>query len=112
MNENPPAFLAPPRVRYAEVAIERPLESTYSYSIPGPMVPKLRVGSIVEVPLRKQEVRGIVLSIDEKNQFGGATKPISRILTPDYILDAELLALAKWISDYYWCAPGDAVAAV
>ena len=59
---------------------------------------QLSIGSVVVVPLQKQEVPGIVVSKDTKPQF--ATRSIIRVVSPDPLPPA-LLDLLKWIRNYY-----------
>jgi primosomal protein N' (replication factor Y) (superfamily II helicase) len=59
---------------------------------------KLSVGSLVEVPLRKQKVLGVVVKNVPKPDF--ATKPIAEAL-PLKPLPLTTLTLAKWLKEYY-----------
>jgi primosomal protein N' (replication factor Y) len=63
---------------------------------------KLPAGTLVNIPLFKKTVEGIV--IESKSDFprvGGMTlKKIDKVLAPNF-LTKEQLALAKYISDYY-----------
>jgi primosomal protein N' (replication factor Y) (superfamily II helicase) len=99
-------------LRYAQVAINRPLDHELSYTIPGPLSADVHLGSIVEVPLRGQKAPGVVTAILDTIDFKGKVKPIGRVLTPDYTLDDDLIELARWIAGYYWCSFGEALAAV
>lgn len=99
-------------VRYAEVAINRPLDKPLSYSIPPHLSEQIHIGSLVEAPLRGGDVRGVVTDIHDRAIYKGKTKPIARVLTPDYTISRELLDLGRWISDYYWASLGETLAAV
>lgn len=99
-------------LRFADVAINRPLEQSYSYSIPGKFAGEVHIGSLVEVPLRTESARGVVTGILDAAPFRGKIKPVSRVLTPDYTINTELMDLARWIADYYYCSLGETLAAV
>lgn len=98
--------------RFAQVALNRPLDHDLSYSIPGALAESVHLGSIVEVPLRGQQAQGIVTGIVDHVDFKGRIKPLTRVLTPDYAVDDELIELARWLAGYYWCSLGEALAAV
>ncbi len=105
---SPKLLIAP---RYAEVALNRPLDQSFTYSIPAGMGELLKIGSLVEVPLRGQSARGVVTDILDKPKFKGPTKAIEKLLTPEYHIAPEVFRLAEWLKDYYWCALGEALAA-
>jgi primosomal protein N' (replication factor Y) len=98
--------------RYVEVALDRPLSASLSYSAPPATFAELRVGSIVEVPLRSGLARGVVVALNDVRRYKGPIKPIGRILTPEFRLGAEAIELARWLADYYWCSLGEALATV
>jgi len=94
------------------VAVAGPLDRALTYSIPAALADSVREGSIVEVPLRSRLVRGVVTALRPRPAYGGPIRSLERHLSPDYALSAELIELAHWLADYYWCAPGEALAAV
>ncbi len=94
---------------YARVALNIPLEKTFEYEIPNSMKEDIRPGTLVKVPLGKRRVNGCVLDIQPQKSFPYAVKPIDAILSPGYRVEPTLLALAKWLSDYYYCPIGEAV---
>lgn len=96
---------------YAQVAIGRPLATPLSYSIPAPLVPDVRIGSLVRVPLRRQSAEGVVVEIVEEIDFKGRIKPIEGVLTPGYTIREDVIDLARWIANYYCCTIGEAMAA-
>lgn len=103
---------APHAARYAQVALNRPFDRELSYTISGALSTDVHIGSIVEVPLRGQKATGVVTDILDEVDFKGKLKPLARVLTPDYVIDEELIALSRWLSDYYWCSLGEALAAI
>jgi primosomal protein N' (replication factor Y) len=97
---------------YAQVAVARPLARSYTYFIPESMRERLRVGSVVQAPLRGGMAGGVVIDIVTDPGFKGRIKPIARHLTPDYFLTRELLDLGRWLAEYYFCSLGEALEAV
>ena len=67
---------------------------TYSSEVP------LKIGQIVEIPLGRSKIPGIVKTEVEKPEF--TTKPILRTVY-DEPLPAHLLSAVSWLSDYYLC---------
>jgi primosomal protein N' (replication factor Y) len=103
-------------LRYAKVALGRPLEQAYSYLIPERLSGEIRVGSLVQAPLRNDTVAGVVIDIvsaaDVPARVRQQIKTIERHLSPDYAIDAEMIGLARWIAEYYFCSLGEALAAL
>jgi primosomal protein N' (replication factor Y) len=60
----------------------------------------LRPGTLVEVPLQKRKVPGIVVETGHPD-LGFDTKPIHRVAPDSARLSAEWLELLRWISQYY-----------
>ncbi|MFA5865229.1 MAG: primosomal protein N' [Phycisphaerae bacterium] len=88
--------------RIAQVALDAPLDKTYSYLVPSEMADKLQPGMLVEVPVSRsnRQYRAYVLKISEQN-WSSSLKPILRILDDRVFFSSKLLELAQWLSDYY-----------
>lgn len=72
-----------------------------------------RPGAVVRVPLRTRHstAEGIVIRVSE--QPWDQTRPaLLEVLDSGVPLPPPLIALAEWISDYYFCPPGAVFAAV
>jgi|GEM_PF-1535258 primosomal protein N' (replication factor Y) len=64
----------------------------------------LPIGCLVEVPLRNQQVEGIVVAISDVPPTGKFTvKPITSVLHPLPLLPPHLLKTALWMCEYYRC---------
>jgi primosomal protein N' (replication factor Y) len=119
-----PARHVPPRpdaeppgaLRYAQVAPGRPLDRLYSYLIPEALSASIQVGALVQAPLRSEMVAGVVVDIVDADAvpagLRGKIKPLARRLSPDCLITPELIDLARWISEYYFCSLGETLAAV
>jgi primosomal protein N' (replication factor Y) len=98
---------------YALVSLNRPLRQPYTYFIPESLTETLRVGSLVEVPLRNEHATGTVIDLIANPDFAPQKiKPIHRQLTPEYFIGPALIEFSQWIADYYCCSPGEALASV
>jgi primosomal protein N' (replication factor Y) len=97
----PPAHPGP----FASVALENSLDKTLDYAIPAALVPQLRVGQRVRVPLGRsnRSTFGFVTSIHPVTSYP-RIKPLLNIDDPRVLVDEKLMQLARWISRYY-CAP-------
>ena len=81
------------------------------YRVPAALLAKLSPGTRVMVPLHQRQVSGVVLSIVDESPHR-EVKDLSDILDDQPIVDAELLKLAQWISQYYLVPLGEVVATI
>ncbi len=98
---------------FARVALPIPLRRTFVYRIPDALRDRARPGAQVSVPFRNRAARGFVLEVLGEPP---ADAPAERLLDltavlPAPPLSAHLLALARWISEYYLAPPGEVLAA-
>ncbi len=97
---------------YADVVFNRPLKRSYQYQIPDTLNWDVTVGALVEVPLRGQPVTGCVVDLSGEPADGlspAQIKPIRRVLNPGYTIPSDIIRLAEWIADYYYCGLGEAL---
>ncbi len=85
---------------YAEVALNIPMERTFTYSIPKDMT--VHRGNRVKIPFGKKSSTGIVIRITEKEPSGDyEVKPVEKVF-PDYFdVDDIQFELARRIHLYY-----------
>lgn len=81
-----------------------PLDTAFSYRVPDGMEPA--VGGRVLVPFRQQRMSGIVVDLHDRKP-SVETKNVVSVLDPAPVLDAQLMRLGKWISDYYLAPLGE-----
>ena len=113
--QRPPAEPVPRYPAYAAVAVNDPVESTYDYGIPQALLDQVAVGTLVEVPFGGRRTRGCVINLRKKPAAGVAAariKPIGRIVSPQFQVDASLIELSRWISDYYLSPLGETIGCV
>lgn len=93
----------------ATFAFDRP----YTYKIPQPLAGTLRPGCRVMVPFSRgnRPCEGMVLALGEAED-DPKLKPITRQLDPEPILSQELLRLAVWMHDRFFCTIYDALHAI
>jgi primosomal protein N' (replication factor Y) len=98
---------------YADVIVPRRLSQAFTYLIPVRFRHRIYPGCRVRVPFGPSVVQGVVISLfsapapcQTSPQTGKAPlrlREVSEVLDTDHQrdIDAELLALIRWLSDYY-----------
>ena len=89
--------------RYARVVTDDPTDKELDYFIPPAWKSKVHVGSRIKVPLRNREVLATVTAILDETAAPNP-RAIAQLLSEKPILNAELLRLARWMSEYYCCS--------
>ncbi|MDR2741666.1 MAG: primosomal protein N' [Treponema sp.] len=96
-----------------DIVFDIPLNRTFTYrkDDKGEAAP----GKRVMAPFGKREIMGYVVETRESPPEGmGASiiKAIRRVVDKEPLFDVEDLALARWVSGYYLCGLGEALAAM
>ena len=96
---------------YARVITDEPTTKELDYSIPESCIGKVHVGSRVKVPLRSREILATVVALVDTPSV---TEPklISALISDSPILNKSLLALARWMAEYYCCSVEAAIRSV
>jgi primosomal protein N' (replication factor Y) len=94
---------------FALVALPLPLRQTFTYRVPEGLESRVRPGVQVQVPFRGRRARGFVVE-------RVAESALERVHEIEDVLGApvftpHLLALARWIADYYMAPLGEVLAA-
>jgi len=102
-------------LRLASVAVPVPALGLLTYRIP-PALGAPAIGSRVLVPLGSRTMTGCVVSTDtveddDDRVRGGTLRDIIDLLDEESFLPVSVVKLALWVSDYYACGPGEAIAA-
>ena len=95
---------------YANVAFPLAVNRLFTYHVPPHLDAIVQPGVRVLAPFHNRNQEGVVVErIDETDLAPDVIKPISACLdeTPTY--SAELLALTKWMADYYVSSWGNAL---
>ena len=101
-----PAVMVGP---FAAVALEDSLDKLLDYAVPPKLLPMLKVGQRVRVPLGRNNrpVYGYVISLGDSTIYP-KVKSILDIDDERVLLGPPMMQLARWMSRYY-CAPLGAV---
>ena len=95
--------------RVVSVAVPVPALTLLSYEVPQ-RLPLPQIGARVLVPLGTRLVTGCVVR-RTADPAVSTLKPLVDVFDPEPMLPAEIVDLALWVSEYYACGPGEAVAA-
>jgi len=95
----------------AHVSLEIALRKEFDYSIPPGLAGQIEVGSRVQVPFRSRKIFGTVTALAEQSAHAGL-KPVLKVIGAQTLVTPKVLTLARWIADYYCCAPEIALKSV
>ncbi len=102
-----------PRGTFAQVALNRPVRTEFTYAVPAELEGAVRRGMRARVPFgRRREVGLVVGTSDSSELAGGRIRPLERLLDEHPIVDDDLLELARWMGRTYACSWGEALHAV
>ncbi len=95
--------------RIAEVAFNIPLERSFHYLIPPALQGAVQPGMRVLAPFGRVERVGFIVRLVDRSPIR-ELKSIRRIIDPSPVIAEERWALASWMSAYYCCSLGEALA--
>ncbi|HMP81918.1 MAG TPA: primosomal protein N' [Verrucomicrobiota bacterium] len=93
------------------MSLEIALRKEFDYVIPPGLAAQVDVGSRVQVPFGPRKVLGVVTAMAEESAHANL-KPILKVIGAQTLVTPKVLKLARWIADYYCCAPEIALKAV
>jgi primosomal protein N' (replication factor Y) len=107
---------AEPPPQYAQVAVPVHLKKTFTYRLPPSMQAVARVGSRVMVPLGTKPSTGYIVALLPRLRPGTSlvdaeVKDVQQLLDADPPLTPEVLAISRWVSDYYAAPWGEVIRA-
>src|ERR1035437_4071348 len=95
----------------ARVNLEIALRKEFDYLIPPGLEGQVDVGSRVQVPFGPRKILGVVTAVAEESAHA-KLKPILKVIGAQTLVTAKILKLARWIGEYYCCAPETALKSV
>ncbi|HYM80911.1 MAG TPA: primosomal protein N', partial [Candidatus Limnocylindria bacterium] len=94
---------------FAQVAFPLPLRQTFAYRVPDHLASGLTPGVQVQVPFRGRTRRGIVVELSQESSRESVKEIAAVVGEP--LLSVHLLALTRWVADYYLAPWGEVLAA-
>jgi len=95
----------------ARVTLEIALRREFDYVIPPELAGQVEVGTRVKVPFGPRQVMGCVTALAEHSTHTNL-RQITGVVGKQSLITAGVLRLARWIADYYCCAPETALKSV
>jgi primosomal protein N' (replication factor Y) len=95
----------------ARVTLEIALRREFDYAIPPHLAGKVEVGTRVQVPFGPRKVFGCVTGMAEESDRPNL-KSIEKVVGTQSLVTPKVLKLARWIGEYYCCAPEVALKSV
>ncbi|MGH7441202.1 MAG: DEAD/DEAH box helicase family protein, partial [bacterium] len=92
---------------YCQVALNLPLKDAFDYEVPEGLT--LSPGQRVRVSFGRRRLEGVVTALLDHSQVKGL-KPVEMALEAVPSVSPELLQFTRWVSDYYLCGWGEALA--
>ncbi|MDP4283033.1 MAG: primosomal protein N' [Bacteroidota bacterium] len=100
-----------PITSWVEVILPLAIPKTYTYSVPGNLGDKIKIGCRAEVVFGKnKKYAGIIKSVNNERP-SYQTKDILNIIDDEPVIYPRQLQFWKWISNYYMCSEGEVMAA-
>jgi len=95
----------------ARVSLEIALRKDFDYLVPPELIEKVDVGSRVQVPFGARQVLGVVIAVAEESAQVNL-KFIIKVIGAQTLVTPKVLKLARWMGEYYCCAPEIALKSV
>ena len=95
----------------ARVTLEIALRKEFDYLIPPELAGRVEVGTRVKVSFGRRQVLGCVTALAESSTHD-LLKPILKVIGAQSLVTPRVLELARWMADYYCCAPETALKSV
>jgi primosomal protein N' (replication factor Y) len=95
----------------ARVTLEIALRKEFDYAIPPEMAGMVEAGTRVKVPFGHRQVIGCVTAVLEESTHTNL-RPLLKIIGRQSLVTPKVIELARWIADYYCCAPETALKSV
>ncbi len=95
----------------ARVTLEIALRKEFDYRVPEELQDRVEVGTRVQVPFGPRKVLGVVTAVAEES-LHASLKPIFKVIGAQSLVTPKVLELARWMADYYCCAPEIALKSV
>ena len=98
------------KLKYANIAFPLSVDQVFTYGVPPQMDAALQLGTRVLAPFRGVAQEGVVVErLDETDLAPHIIKNISNCLEETPTFSTDLLALTKWMAEYYVCSWGIAL---
>ncbi len=96
---------------YVEVATSLPIDRTFQYKVTGKEQYAPEVGKRVFIPFRNKKRVGYIAELEDEPMVEDP-RPLIDVIDEYPVFTPEMIALARWMKDYYLCSWGEALEAM
>ena len=100
--------MTPPPPAFVDVVFPTSVETALTYRVPDAWRNMAVPGKRVVAPLGRRAVTGYLVAMRDQAPVKDI-KELRQILDAEPLLDAHLLALTRWVADYYLCPWGEVI---
>ncbi len=93
---------------YVNIALNVPIDKTFTYSVPDYLIDEIEIGKRVLVSFGKKSLTGLILSTSGSTDLP-YVKSIKTILDEDRIISDKLIEFCKWVAEYYIAPVGEVI---
>jgi primosomal protein N' (replication factor Y) len=97
---------------FVDVAVAVPVADPLTYAVPEELGPFAAPGVRVRVEVGRRRVGGVILARRSAPPPGVVVRPLLAVVDAEPVVSASLLALARFVSDYYLAPPGEVLRAM
>lgn len=97
--------------KFVEVITGLPIDRTFQYAITGREVYVPEVGKRVHISFGNTKRIGYIVKLEDAPQVE-SPKPVTDIIDAEPVFTSEMIELARWVKDNYFCSWGEALEAM
>lgn len=98
-----------PDNQFADVVLPLPVDHPFTYEVPEKFQGQIVVGMRAVVPVMNRHETGYVVALRAQADVE-RVRPLAELPDAEPVFSADMLALCRWLADYYCCSLGEAVA--
>jgi len=97
--------------QYVEIITSLPIDRTFQYKVTGTESHAPSIGKRVFIPFNNRKRVGYIVKLEDKPQCEDP-KPLIDIVDDEPVFTPDMIELAGWIKDRYFCSWGEALEAM
>lgn len=97
--------------KYVEIITSLPIDRTFQYAVTGRESYAPEVGKRVHISFGNTKRIGYIVKLEDSPQVEGP-KPLTDIIDAEPLFTPEMIELARWVKDNYFCSWGEALEAM
>ena len=91
---------------YVDIIINRrvaAVDKVFTYTVPEHLQESIGLGTLLRVPFNRETLEGVVVGFPQKPPVGLKLRAVKEVMAKQPLLPPDLLALSRWLADYYLC---------